>query len=159
MTGGGAAAWLPPVPHLPGRTPRPPDEIFEPLKATLAQRGSPEEMAQSAAFAGGLSAFAHRYYWEAHELWEAVWIRLPPASAERYLMRGLIQLANAGLKGRMGRDAAAVRILDLADGALAEAAARASTPLMGLDADRLRALRTRAAAESDAIRVPRNNAL
>lgn len=148
MTGPGAAAWLPPVPHLPGRTPRPPDAIFEPLKATLDQGLSPRAMAESPAFVGGLAAFSHRYYWEAHELWEAVWIRLPPASAERCLMRGLIQLANAGLKGRMGRAAAASRILGLADTALAEAAHRARAPLMGLDCQRLHALRAQAAAES-----------
>ena len=38
---------------------------------------------------------------------------LPPASAERHLLQGLIQLANGGLKARMGRENAARRIAAL----------------------------------------------
>lgn len=100
---------LPPDPHFPGRTPRPDPALFAPF------RGSPD-----AALRAGLSAFAARYYWEAHECWEGVWMAQPPASSARHLMRGLIQLANAGLKHRMGREEAALRILALADASLRE---------------------------------------
>lgn len=134
-------------PHLPGRTPRPPEDAFAPLKAALGEGGAPAALAGSAAFAAALDLFARRYYWEAHELFEAVWVRLPPASAERVLLRGVIQLANAGLKARMGRAAAARRILDLADAALAEAARRRPGGALGLASERIAALRAQAIGE------------
>ncbi|MEZ5932092.1 MAG: DUF309 domain-containing protein [Alphaproteobacteria bacterium] len=143
----GPALVLPPAPHLPGRTPRPPEGFFEPLKIGLSATQSPAELASSTAFRSGLEAFHAGYYWEAHELWEAVWMYLPPASAERQLLRGLIQLANAGLKRRMGRPAAALRILALADAALAEATGRNLPPIMNLTAEMLASLRAHAAAE------------
>lgn len=115
---------LPDVPHWPGRTPRPAEAVFAPFIDALPERLAVEAYATSPAFQAGLEAFRRGYFWEAHELWEAVWTRLPPASAERFLLRGAIQLANAGLKRRMGRAGAAERLLALADEALAEAARR-----------------------------------
>ncbi|WP_111734522.1 DUF309 domain-containing protein [Roseovarius amoyensis] len=136
-------------PHLPGRTPRPPEAAFAPLKAALEGADDPAALAASAAFGAALRLFERRYYWEAHEMFEAVWIRLPPASAERVLLRGLIQLSNAGLKARMGRGRATARILALADADLAEVAARAPAGAMGLTPGALAALRCQAAGEAD----------
>lgn len=147
-TQGGDLPDLSGGPHLPGRTPRPPETVFAPLKAGLAGLSEPADLAASTAFAAGREFFARRYYWEAHEMFEAVWIRLPPAGAERVLLRGLIQLANAGLKARMGRGRAAARILALADAALAEAELRAPGGAMGLPPGVIAALRRQAAGES-----------
>ena len=133
---------LPPAPHYPGRNPRPDPAFFAPALSGL-EGLSPVELAASPAFAGGLAAFRAGYYWEAHEFWEAVWSALPQASAERELMRGLIQLANAGLKRRMGREGAVARILPLAEAALREAHRRGGESLMGLDAAMLSALQSR----------------
>lgn len=134
-----AALALPAVPHLPGRTPRPDEATFARLKADLVDTPA-AEMGASAAFRGALHAFAAGYYWEAHELWEAVWMRLPPASAERVLLAALIQLANAGLKRRMGRERAAARILPRADAAVAEATRRGGLTLglAAVDLDHMR---------------------
>jgi len=139
---------LPAEPHLPGRTPRPPEEVFARLKAGLTPGPAPASLLAAPAFAAGLEAFRARYYWEAHELWEAVWICLPPAAAERLLLRGLIQLANAGLKARLGRAAAKARILALADAALGEYARRRRSVVPPLDAGALAALRRQAAGET-----------
>lgn len=138
---------LPGPPHIPGRTPRPPEAAFAPFKAALGADLTPDDLAKSSAFSAAFDLFARRYYWEAHEMFEAVWIRLPPAGAERVLLRGLIQLANAGLKARMGRRAAAERILGLADAALAEAARRLPGVGMGLTARGIAALRRQAVGE------------
>lgn len=108
---------------------------------------SADQLAASDAFRGGLQAFERGYYFEAHELLEAVWIRLPPASAERHLLRGLIQLSNAGLKARMGRPNAAARILKLAGSALAEAFLHARGGVMGLSVADVRRLENQAASE------------
>ena len=147
-TGAGPVASLPGAPHLPGRTPRPPEAAFAPFKAALEAGLEPGNLAGCAAFRAGQELFSDRYYWEAHELFEAVWIRLPPASAERVLLRGLIQLANAGLKRRMGRAAAAGRVLALADAALEEAARRMPGGQQGLPPTRIAGFRRQAAGET-----------
>ena len=41
-------------------------------------------------------------------------MKLEETSSERALVKSLIQLTNAGLKGKMGRDKAQMRLLDLA---------------------------------------------
>ncbi|WP_068304772.1 DUF309 domain-containing protein [Pararhodobacter sp. CCB-MM2] len=133
---------LPPAPHYPGRNPRPDPSLFAPALSGL-EGLTPTELAASPAFAGGLAAFRAGFYWEAHEFWEAVWSALPQASAERELLRGLIQLANAGLKRRMGREGAVARILPLAEAALREARRRGGESLMGIDAAVLLALQVR----------------
>lgn len=148
MNQAGRTLVLPPAPHLPGRTPRPPEQLFEPLKVGLSSKLSPAVLASSAAFQGGIKAFRTGYYWEAHELWEAVWMCLPPASPERHLLQGLIQLANAGLKHRMGRLKAARRIIDLADIALAEAAQRSGLSGMKVTIGLLKSMRAQVIAES-----------
>ena len=142
------ALILPPRPYLPGQTERPDEAIFEPLKEGLAPGIPPDELARSAAFLGGKQAFAQGYFWEAHELWEAVWMVLPPASAERHLLQGLIQLANGGLKARMGRDNAARRIAALADTALREAFLQGQERLMGLDRAEVEEMRNQARAHT-----------
>lgn len=128
---------LPHRPYMPGQTERPPDALFEAVKRDLSPAMNVEELAASPAFRGGLAAFSARYYWEAHELWEGVWMCLPPAAAERHVMRGIIQLANAGLKARMGRPAAAARIRALARTALDEGFLHGAPAPMGLTRDRL----------------------
>lgn len=138
------ALTLPPRPYLPGQTERHDEAIFEPLKEGLSPAMTPEEMAQSAAFLGGREAFAQGYFWEAHELWEAVWMVLPPASAERHLLQGLIQLANGGLKARMGRENAARRIAALADTAMREAFLQGQERLMGLGRAEVEEMRNQA---------------
>jgi len=138
---------LPPAPHLPGRNPRPDPALFAPALSGL-EGLTAQELAASPAFAGGLAAFRAGFYWEAHEFWEGVWSALPQASAERELMRGLIQLANAGLKRRMGREAAAVRILPLSEAALREGFRRGGESVMGLDQRQVAELRARVEAEN-----------
>jgi hypothetical protein len=131
---------LPPEPHMPGLTARPDDALFAPLKSGLGSHLDVEALAASAAFLGGREAFERGYFWEAHELWEAVWTCLPPASAERNLLRGLIQLANARLKLRMARPRAVERIAALADSALQEAFRGRTELLMGLSRVEVEAL-------------------
>ena len=132
---------LPPQAFIPGQTPRPRDDFFAAIKRGLTAGLTPADLAASAAFEGGLTAFDRRYYWEAHELFEAVWHCLPPASAERHLLRGLIQLANAGLKARMRRPAAVRRIRARAEADLYEAFLHGRMRVMGLGQDNLTALR------------------
>lgn len=139
---------LPATPYIPGITPRPSEDYFDVLKRGLDGDCSIGQLAGSAAFLGGREAFRQGYYWEAHELWEAVWMQLPPASAERHLLKGLIQLANAGLKRVMGRDAAVTRILALAQRSLEEAFLHQRSALMMLGREQISAMERQVLAQT-----------
>ena len=144
MTVAGRFLDLPPEPHFPGRNARPDDSIFAPLKARLVGCDTPDALEESAIYAAGFDAFHAGYFWEAHELWEPVWLRLPPASRERHLLQGLIQLANAALKQRMGLGLASERILRRADTALDAAFIGTNKPVMGISRKNSTSLRSAA---------------
>src|SRR6202171_6188085 len=50
------------------------------------------------------------YFWESHEVLEAVWAAAPQGGRERILLRACIQIANANLRLRMNKPRAAVRL-------------------------------------------------
>src|ERR1700709_483589 len=50
------------------------------------------------------------YFWESHEILEAIWAAAPQGGRERILLRACIQIANANLKLRMQRPHAAARL-------------------------------------------------
>ena len=74
---------LPAHRHLPGE---PVQCVFEPV----------------ADFAYGCDLFDARYYWEAHEVWEAVWVAAGRRGPAADFLKGLIKLAAAGVKCREG---------------------------------------------------------
>jgi len=51
------------------------------------------------------------YFWESHEVLEAVWAAAPQGGRERILLRACIQIASANLKLRMQKPRAAARLL------------------------------------------------
>jgi len=71
---------------------------------------SPAQLAQSEAFCMGLYYFRSGYFWEAHELFEPVWMALEEGSDDRRFLQALIQLTNAQLKIKMQRPKAAKRL-------------------------------------------------
>lgn len=117
--------------YVPGRTPRHPETAFDGLK----QVGTP--LRDSPAWQAGLAFFDAGYFWEAHEVWEVVWMAAPANSPEKALVQGMIQLANAGLKRRMGRPRAAGRLDVIADALLSDATGRGGATGMGLDPRRI----------------------
>src|SRR6056297_553086 len=126
----------PSYPYVPGQTPRHAEDAFDSMK------GVTSPLSQSVAWHAGLRFFDAGYYWEAHEVWEAVWMGAPANSPEKCLLQGMIQLANAGLKRRMGRMRAAERLDRLADGLLSEARRRGGPDVMGLSPADLEAARS-----------------
>ncbi|MDO5528554.1 MAG: DUF309 domain-containing protein [Paracoccus sp. (in: a-proteobacteria)] len=121
----------PPHAYRPGQTPRHPEGAFDALRATA------EDGLSSKAYHLGLDWLEQGYFWEAHELLEPVWMAAPPNSAERLMLRGLIQLANARLKAAMGRKAASDRLMLIAARDLTEAERRGAPipPLARTDAE------------------------
>lgn len=134
---------LPDTAHRPGRTPRPVDG---PVFAAARAAPAPTDAAAwptNTAYLYGFALYRGGFYWEAHEVWEAVWAGCPPNARERFLLQALIQLANAGLKRDLGRPAAVARLLAHADRLLADVAplpdaGQPQCSVMGVDVTRLR---------------------
>lgn len=74
---------------------------------------SADALTSSVAWRAGWTFLNAGCYWEAHEVWEAVWLALPPNSAERRFVQAVIQLANALLKEKMNRPNAARRLAEV----------------------------------------------
>ena len=65
-------------------------------------------------FLYALDLFDHRYMWEAHEAWEALWHFAGDGTAERDLLQSLICCAAASLKHHMQSASAASKLLNRA---------------------------------------------
>ncbi|MEO1291454.1 MAG: DUF309 domain-containing protein [Pseudomonadota bacterium] len=130
---------LPEVWHIPGKTPHPSaDHPASRVARTAPNPTDPAHWRDNLAYLYGLRLYHAGFYWEAHEVWEAVWMNARPNSPERHLLQGLIQLANAGLKIRMGKLRAVQRLGTIASGHLADANRAIGAPspnrdLMGLE--------------------------
>ena len=95
---------------------------------------SSAQLAQSEAFCTGLYYFQSGYFWEAHELFEPVWMALEEGSDDRRFLQALIQLANAQLKIKMQRPKAAKRLCMMVRDLLTTLAA---TRLMGQEISKI----------------------
>ncbi|WP_253712814.1 DUF309 domain-containing protein [Bradyrhizobium sp. WD16] len=84
--------------------------------------------ADDAAVGYGIALNDEGFFWEAHEVLEAVWRAAPPAGLDRLVLRGCIQIANANLKRRMSRPAAAARLMAEAAADFAELGRRGPAP-------------------------------
>lgn len=117
--------WRPSHAYVPGQTPRHDETLFDALKSDT-----------DLAWRIGLEFLEEGYFWEAHEVHEAVWLAAPQNSAEKEMVQAVIQLANAGLKQRMNRSSAVKKLLKQAEKHLVEALTRQMGPVMGLTRNR-----------------------
>ncbi|QFT58718.1 hypothetical protein FIU94_07765 [Sulfitobacter sp. THAF37] len=129
---------LPPHAYVPGQTPRHPEDLFDPVKASVTGEVPVAELHRTEAWRAGRAYFEAGYYWECHEVLEAVWMRTPEGSQERDITQALIQLANARLKITMRRPRAAWRLCNMVAGHLARCDADAL--ILGLRVPELREL-------------------
>jgi hypothetical protein len=106
--------------HIPASGSTPDRTPLDAVKALTPPRVSEETWQDAPAYAYGLRLYAQGFFWEAHEVWEAAWLATAPNSQERYLLAGLIQLANACLKLEMAQPKAALRLLQASQDHLAE---------------------------------------
>jgi len=116
--------WRPPHAYVPGLTPRHPEDLFDPLKAGVGGI-APDQLHQSSLWRFAFDFLDEGYFWEAHELLEAIWLACPPNSAQKLVVQAVIQFANASLKARMGRNNAVARLMVEADRLWAEGFVRA----------------------------------
>ena len=127
---------LPPHAYVPGQTARHPEDWFDAIKASVTPQVPLQELNQSAAWVAGMAYFDAGYFWECHEVLEAVWMRTPDPSPEREMVQALIQLANARLKLRMGRPGATLRLCAMVEGHLSRCPPGAA--ILGVPADQVR---------------------
>jgi predicted metal-dependent hydrolase len=97
--------------HIPASGSTPDRAPLDAVKTLTPPRVSEDTWRHTPAYAYGLHLYTHGFFWEAHEVWEAVWLATAPNSQERHLLAGLIQLANACLKLEMAQPKAALRLL------------------------------------------------
>ncbi len=128
---------IPPHAYVPGRTPRHPEDMFDAVKSTAVRGMSAEDLAGSPAWRTGRALYDQGYFWECHEVLEAVWMATGQNTRERRVVQAVIQLANARLKLAMGRANAARRLAGIAEAHLAEARLR-GTPVMEIAPDWIR---------------------
>lgn len=121
----------PPHAYVPGQTARHPEDWFDAIKADV---GAHVAMEQTQAWRAGLHYFETGYFWECHEVLEAVWMALPNPSPERDLTQALIQLANARLKLKMGKPRATRRLCAMVQNLLNGC----DGTILGIEVDQLR---------------------
>jgi hypothetical protein len=121
----------PPHAYVPGRTARHPEGWFDTVKQCLRADVPPDRLHETPAFVAGLAYLDSGYFWECHEVLEAVWMQTPNPSPEREMVQALIQLANARLKLGMDRPKAAARLCDMVEAHLARCPRE--RPILGLN--------------------------
>jgi hypothetical protein len=125
---------LPRLAHVPGTGTEPDRAPLEAVKALVPRPATAAGWEANEPYRYGAALCLNGFFWEAHEVWEAVWLACPPNSRERLLLRGLIQVANALLKSKMERRNAAQRLFGEAAGLVEECRiGRAESELMGVD--------------------------
>jgi hypothetical protein len=110
--------------YNPGMDRAPDREPLETAKRLVPLRFNRFVPADDPAFLYGLALHDGGFFWEAHEIWEAVWKAAPMNGRDRLALRALIQIANAGLKQRQARSRAAARLLNEVRALLGELIAR-----------------------------------
>jgi hypothetical protein len=83
----------------------------------------------------GVDLFNAHYFWEAHEAWEGLWAACDRDSTQALFLQGLIQIAAALLKARMG-SAGGVRALSQEGLEKLHHVAAEQPQFMGLDLQR-----------------------
>jgi len=95
---------LPGSRYLPGRTPRP--DPGRPPAGNL----DPRRWSACEAWLHAVDLYNGAFWWECHEVLEALYRGLPRGSPAREVLQGLVQIAAANLKRFLGRQAAAERL-------------------------------------------------
>ncbi|MEW6639235.1 MAG: DUF309 domain-containing protein [Pseudomonadota bacterium] len=111
---------LPRWAYVPGVDAAADRAALDPVKACVPAAFEQGVPASHPALAYGLRLNDAGFFWEAHEILEAVWQAAPKGGRDRIVLRGCIQVANANLKLKMGRLAAARRLYAEAEAEFAE---------------------------------------
>lgn len=123
---------LPNRPHVPGRNARPSADNPACRAAEAAPtRTDAGNWDANTCYLFGFDLYDAGFFWEAHEVWEPVWMGCSPNSPDRHLLQGLIQTTNACLKILMQRRHAVERLTAMAGTCFANAQVNGES-VMGL---------------------------
>src|SRR5437764_9303502 len=126
---------LPRWAYVPGVEAEADHETLGMAKALVPARFNGFVPARHPALRYGLGLNDSGFFWESHEILEAVWAAAPQGGRERILLRACIQIANANLKLRMAKPHAASRLYGEALAELRELSVRKATGTGGGFAD------------------------
>lgn len=126
---------LPRWAYVPGDARGADHERLAAVKALVPSRFEGVVPSQHPALRYGLALNDAGFFWECHEILEAVWAAAPQGGRDRILLRACIQIANANLKLKMQRAPAAARLEAEALAGFDELAIRKSTGAGGGFAD------------------------
>ena len=116
---------LPPHAYIPGQTQRHQEAQFDEIISSIPSVIDFETLQTLSAFHTALNFMQHGFYWEAHEVLEAIWTNTAQNSIERLFTQCIIHLANANLKHIMKRKTATQKIMKNANALSAEISRRA----------------------------------
>ena len=133
---------LPPYRFVPGLNPHP---FRHPEGHMYTDGSSPTEepwaedtdWREDSRYLFAADLFDQRYYWEAHEQWEALWHFATPQGETKAVLQSLIQIAAAMLQHHMGGARGASSLLDRAAERLAPIVANHHPYFRGIDLDSL----------------------
>lgn len=128
---------LPPYAFVPGTNPHPTRDprghSYGPAEAAI--HVPPERWREDGDYLYGVDLYEAGFFWEAHEAWEGIW-KASPEPVQRDFLQGLIQLAAARLKARMGEEPGCGKLLDAARRRL-ERVAQRHDRFMGIELAKL----------------------
>ena len=96
---------LPPYTFVPGQSPHPvsdPEGHSHGVRSATPPPINPDDWRASRHYLHGIDLFNAGYYWEAHETWEGLWNACGRSGTVADFLKGLIQMAAAGVKVRQG---------------------------------------------------------
>ncbi|OAI41171.1 hypothetical protein AYO40_03770 [Planctomycetaceae bacterium SCGC AG-212-D15] len=96
---------FPPYTFVPGVGPHPRSDPRGHSHGESPESAAPvdaDDWRSSRAYLRGIDLFNHGYYWEAHEVWEMLWLAHGRKGAIADFLKALIQLAAAGVKAKEG---------------------------------------------------------
>lgn len=132
---GSTSLPLPGWAYVPGESLQADHARLAPVKALVPARFAGFVPARHPALRYGLALNDAGFFWECHEILEAVWAAAPQGGRERILLRACIQVANGNLKLKMQRAHAAVRLYAEALAGLDELRVRQAAATAGGFAD------------------------
>lgn len=97
--------------HVPGEEHEADHATLARAKALVPARFEGFVPASQPALRYGLALNDAGFFWECHEILEAIWAAAPQGGRDRILLRACVQVANANLKLKLKRHGAVVRLI------------------------------------------------
>ena len=120
--------------YIPGTGTKPDRDTLDAVKVSVPQRFDHVVPADHPALLYGVALNDKAFFWECHEILEAVWTAAPQGGRDKILLRAMIQIANANLKHIMKQTRAVERLFEEALAELDELSRR-EKPCDGFAAD------------------------